>query len=96
MSERTPVSGASGSFSVELKSSNIARVEWKQREIQANFLDDEKIAFGVLTVTFANGGQYEYADVPQEQAEAFANAESPGKYFAKEIKGKYEFKKVSA
>lgn len=95
MSDRAPVSAASGSFSVELKSSNIARVEWIS---EYDPFDDQAMPpiTGILIVTFANGGKYEYAKVPQDQAEAFANAESPGKFFAREIKGKYEFKKVSA
>lgn len=44
----------------------------------------------VLTVVFQNGKEYLYADVPLEIYTAFTAAESPGKYFGSEIKGKYE------
>jgi hypothetical protein len=49
----------------------------------------------VLTVTFARGDVYEYADVPAEVAAELANAESKGKAFRKLIKGKYTGKKIA-
>ena len=48
----------------------------------------------VLSITFANGKAYEYAEVPQEVAAEFEKAESKGKAFKKLIKGKYEAKKI--
>lgn len=44
----------------------------------------------VLTVTFKNGGTYKYSAVPQEIADGFAETNSPGKYFAANIRGKFD------
>ena len=48
-----------------------------------------------LVVEFKNGGTYQYSNVPAEVWEASLNAESIGKFIGSEIKGKYEFKKIS-
>jgi hypothetical protein len=50
----------------------------------------------VLSITFTNGDVYEYAAVPKETADALAAAEHKGHFFHKEIKGKFEAKKVSS
>lgn len=52
--------------------------------------DDSKI----LTVTFSKSSKYEYYYVPKEVYEGLINAESIGKYFAANIKGKYETLKI--
>ena len=49
----------------------------------------------VLTITFTSGAVYEYAAVPKEVADAFAAAEHKGHFLHKEIKGKYEAKKIT-
>lgn len=46
-----------------------------------------------LTVTFKNGNQYKYFDVPREEFEALRQSESIGSYFNK-IKSKYQFEKI--
>ncbi len=46
----------------------------------------------VLTIQFKTGSIYEYAGVPNEVFDAFIAAESQGKYFSREIQGKYNFK----
>lgn len=52
--------------------------------------DDSKI----LTVTFSKSSKYEYYNVSKEIYEGLINAESIGKYFAANIKGKYERLKI--
>ena len=46
-----------------------------------------------MTVTFKNGNQYKYFDVPREEFEALRQSESIGSYFNK-IKSKYQFEKI--
>ena len=48
----------------------------------------------VLTVDFGKGGTYEYAEVPQEVADAVAKAESKGKAINEMVKGKFKATKV--
>lgn len=64
---------------MEIKSSNIKRVDWKDR---------------VLTVEFRQGGKYEYYDVPESVYEGMINAQSAGKFFHTMIKDIYNYKKV--
>jgi hypothetical protein len=50
----------------------------------------------VLTVRFAeSGSEYSYALVSDEEANAFINAASIGKFFNREIKGSHIFWKIS-
>ena len=48
----------------------------------------------VLEIEFRHGGVYQYSGVPPEEHRALMDADSHGKYFAAEIKSRYEFKKV--
>lgn len=43
----------------------------------------------ILNITFKNGSVYSYYGVHYNRFNAFARSESVGKYFAKNIKGKY-------
>jgi hypothetical protein len=61
----------------ELKSSHIKNVEYDP------FMK-------VLTVTFHQGGIYSYIEVERYTYNEFIRADSPGKYFASSIKGKFE------
>jgi hypothetical protein len=47
-----------------------------------------------LVVEFNHGGKYAYDGVPAEEFDALKVAESKGKYFIANIKGKYTFRKV--
>ena len=48
----------------------------------------------VLTVKFVNGDEvYEYKNVPKSVYDELMAAESKGSFFAKNIKGKYDFEK---
>lgn len=49
----------------------------------------------LLTLTFQKGGQtYEYRDVPEAVYNDFVSAESAGKFFLSQIKGKYTEQKL--
>lgn len=65
---------------IPLKSSQI---EWVSYE-----------ADSVLRVRFRNGGEYVYLSVPVEKLSGLIAAASAGSYLAREIKGKFEYRKV--
>lgn len=43
----------------------------------------------VLTVVFPNGRSYRYRDVPPDVARGFAEADSKGEFFNRNIRGQY-------
>ena len=45
----------------------------------------------VLSVRFKNGAEYSYQDVDPEVARGLTSAPSPGRFFADNIKGRYEY-----
>lgn len=47
-----------------------------------------------MTVGFKSGGRYEYKDVPEKVFSELRSSDSKGKYFAANIKGKYNGEKV--
>ena len=55
------------------------------------YYDTEK---KLLTLIFGKGGQYNYEEVPEEVYKALLNAESIGKYFLANIKGKHTTEKI--
>ena len=48
----------------------------------------------VLTVEFNNGSTYTYQGVPKETYQAFLDSDSKGKFFNRNIRAHYEYKKV--
>jgi hypothetical protein len=48
----------------------------------------------LLTITFNSGAIYEYYDVPMEVTDGIIQADSLGKYFDKNIKGIYNYRRV--
>lgn len=48
-----------------------------------------------LRVTFVSGEVYAYAAVPGEVHRAFIAAESKGRFFQAQIRGRYAYKKLS-
>lgn len=48
----------------------------------------------VLTITFKSGADYEYYDLPEDVAIGLVEAESAGRYFEKNIKGIYNYRRV--
>lgn len=47
-----------------------------------------------LEVEFADGGLYQYFDVPEHEYEALVGADSIGSYFANQVKGVYRYARV--
>lgn len=68
------------SFSTD-KSSNIKSVGYE---------GDTK----TLMVEFKNGSKYVYEDVPVELFEAFGKADSAGRFFFANVRGKYKFSRM--
>lgn len=62
------------------KSSNLKAMEYDQ---------------GTLKIFFNAGPAYEYYNVPHEVVVELQYAQSAGKYFAKFIKGKFPFRRIS-
>lgn len=50
--------------------------------------------YGSLYIRFHHGGCYQYDRVPHSTYTQLIEAESPGQYFHREIRGKFEFKKL--
>lgn len=48
----------------------------------------------LLTITFNSGATYEYYDVPTEVIDGITHADSLGKYFDKNIKGIYNYRRL--
>lgn len=49
---------------------------------------------GAMEVEFNGGAAYRYEEVPQDVFDRFCNAESVGRFFQKEIRGKYAGEKI--
>lgn len=47
-------------------------------------------ATGILTVSFKSGRSYDFYNVPVDVWNGFREAESKGRYFTRNIKGKYK------
>lgn len=47
----------------------------------------------LLWLIFGKGGKYEYKDVPKDVYEGLLGAESIGKYFLANVKGRFETEK---
>jgi hypothetical protein len=48
-----------------------------------------------LKVTFVSGELYVYGDVPGEVHRAFVEADSKGRFFQAQIRGRYAYEKLS-
>lgn len=66
----------------DVKSSNIKSIGYDEKD-------------KTLEIIFSNGSHYSYSDVDTEAYKKLAGAESMGKHFFSNIKGKYKFKKVN-
>lgn len=66
---------------VKVTSSNIKEITYNA--------DDKS-----MIITFNNNIQYKYFNVENSMFEEFIDAESVGRYFLTEIKGKYESQKI--
>lgn len=62
-----------------LKASNVYKIRWDENN---------------LFVHFNNGGVYQYKDIPEKVSIGLGEAESPGSFLHREIKGNYTYEKV--
>jgi len=62
---------------------------------QSSTIKEVRWVDNFLYVTFHAGSTYEYADVPENIYNEFIQAESLGKYFAENIKTKFDWAKVN-
>lgn len=60
------------------------------RILKMSYIKSKKL----LTITFNSGATYEYYDVPTEVIDGITQAGSLGKYFDKNIKGIYNYRRV--
>ena len=60
------------------------------RILKRSYIKSKKL----LTITFNSGAIYEYYDVPMEVTDGIIQADSLGKYFDKNIKGIYNYRRV--
>lgn len=49
----------------------------------------------VLEITFESGRIYQYYNVPEDVYQGMLDAESKGRYFNQEIRGKYDYQEVA-
>lgn len=75
------------------------KIEGKQiiNEVESSNLTKTVYDTGekTMTVTFKNGNQYVYEEVPHSAYTKFRMAESQGSFFNKEISKKYKYKKLT-
>ena len=71
----------------DVKSSNIKRIGWA--------IPPKRPGVCLLFVQFKNGSAYAYAGVPLQAYHKLLDAESVGKHFAKNIKGKFAYKRIA-
>lgn len=60
------------------------------RILKMSYIKSKKL----LTITFNSGATYEYYGVPTEVIDGITQADSLGKYFDKNIKGIYNYRRV--
>lgn len=60
------------------------------RILKMSYIKSKKL----LIITFNSGAIYEYYDVPMEVTDGIIQADSLGKYFDKNIKGIYNYRRV--
>lgn len=60
------------------------------RILKMSYIKSKKL----LTITFNSGATYEYYDVSMEVTDGIIQADSLGKYFDKNIKGIYNYRRV--
>lgn len=60
------------------------------RILKMSYIKSKKL----LTITFNSGATYEYYYVPTEVIDGITQADSLGKYFDKNIKGIYNYRRV--
>ena len=69
----------------------VAGFQPKSTNISSVNYDDER---RVLTVSFQDGGSYEYDNVPRELYEQFSRASSAGRFFGQAVRGLFRHRRV--
>jgi hypothetical protein len=75
---------------------------WAENKVKSKWIETPessniakfRLDGSTLSVVFKAGTQYIYYDVPEEIFEGMKGAESKGKYFNANVKGKFESEKV--
>jgi hypothetical protein len=57
--------------------------------VESSSIDSVGYEKNVLEVRFRNGGLYQYLDVPEEALAMLMRAESKGRFFNQNIRGRY-------
>lgn len=68
-------------------------VEWSSRWLEAATYDRSQ---ALLHLSFRNGTNYRYSDVPAEVYDQLLLAESKGRFFNLHIRNRYAYTKISA
>ena len=58
--------------------------------VESSSIDSVGYEKDVLEVRFRNGGLYQYFDVPEAMYELLMGAASKGRFFNRQIRGRYE------
>lgn len=64
--------------------------------VDSSSIDSVGYERNVLEVRFRNGGLYQYLDVPEQAVVALMRAESKGRFFNQEIRGRYPAMKLES
>ena len=62
-----------------LNASNVEKIKWDENN---------------LIIHFTNGNVYQYFDIPEEISVGLSEADSPGSYLHREIKGNYRYSRI--
>ena len=63
-------------------------------KVQSSTISEINYDGKLLTITFNNGSEYVYEDVPAKIYEDFSKAESKGKYFHENINHRYNYSRI--
>lgn len=64
-------------------------------KVESGHLEDVDWQEGILTITFKDGSQYEYHDVPVGTFQELCAAGSKSTFFRQNIKGTFEYVKIA-
>lgn len=62
--------------------------------VESSSIDSVGYEKNVLEIRFRNGGLYQYFDVPEETLVMLMRAESKGRFFNEQIRGRYPGERV--
>jgi hypothetical protein len=64
--------------------------------VESSSIDSVGYERNVLEVRFRNGGLYQYLDVPEQAVVSLMRAESKGRFFNQQIRGRYPALKLES